>query len=387
MNNRVVFVFSMLLIISLGIFVIILNNQLTQLSANNTKLVRQLDQSSKLLSSQKTQTKEKESELGTAQKDLVDMELQLQAKTQELVQTKTTLANTNADLSRLRSDFLEFRTEIKDLNDSLTDSIRWFKNNSELPSSQAFRNEVTKVQYEGFLQYAVHDCSEKDGSTTKIKLACVSFLMGKLLSFKYISGLLGENYGLYPISTSISRGGGDCKDFSLFLKAFLNFLKNGSTETDFVLEGMTPDSTHAEYIIYGARQSGDEFYYYPHYRGEILGTVADYPYVVCYGVDQTVGHCIVALSQKQITSVTDVNNLLSARTVEPQSGEYEGIIGTDFHLCKNGDEDCERTPRNIYVILSDDDIYQFKDGAWTSNAGYQTIASQLDYGLSKYTAN
>jgi hypothetical protein len=210
----------------------------------------------------------------------------------------------------------------------------------------------------------------------KVNLGCINYLMEEDLEFEYISETPDRLYSLEDMLNK--KNGGDCEDYALLLKAILSEIKNKNRSLE--VEAWSPIADE-EYIIY---EKGDKYWYLEAYGVEIGDLSETTPYVICYttGRDEfgLTGHCIVALSNSEITSISNVENLDGAKVFEPQSGLYMGNVGKNraFELCKEGDTECEMQPRSIHFIIANDDLYQFVDGEWKSYHQYYDSAEILE---------
>lgn len=280
----------------------------------------------------------------------------LEEKESELALVREELNTTKTLLNITRSDYALLAAEVAALEDSINESIQWFRENSFLPGSA------------DWFTYRVQNRCVKN---KKLSLACVSYLMGQKLGFMYISE---EGDRLFSIDEIISRRGGDCEDFSLFSKAMLNTL-NAMNE-DAVVEAWSNGS--GRYVVYEEKEGTATTQWYVDGEAVELGELERIvPYVVCFAVDYRSGHCIVALSEKNITSVDELGALEGAALFEPQNGMYMGAVGSELMLCGSSVLDCERAPGRISFVISNNDLYQFSGGGWKSYHIYIQKASGM----------
>lgn len=312
------------------------------------------------------------STLGRTEAELVQTRGELADTSQELELTKMNLNETSVALNDTREDlretqdllnetiweFEQLRDEVVGIEESVNSSIQWFRDNAVLPYS-----------LNSFFRSSGVGCT--DAGT--LRLACIPFLMEKDLGFTYKSEYPDQ---LYSIDAMIAKDGGDCEDFALFLKAYLNRMKG--TGVDRELEAW--DGGGEKYVIF-EEDDGTKWYVWgsPH----PIGSLQDLnPYAICfttkYEAETFEGHCIVALSEKEINSVEEMQNLDGAETFEPQNGHYEGRIGDQYHVCQEGELLCSRVPGSIIFVIADDDLYQFIDGEWVSYELYGDKASGLE---------
>ncbi len=376
----IVLVISLVVAGYLGITILTLQKELTQttndLEDTAQKLTNEQKKSAGLtneLYSTETELSNTNEELALTKATLGTTQIKLIQKEAELNKTKKELNETTKNLAEIKNEFNTLSQEIGELNETLTQSIQWFKDNAILPIIPNFGDSLRNLWYEGFLNNINLECITGEGNSKTFKLACVPFVMERTLSFKYKSE---EPDKLYSIKEMIFKEGGDCEDFSLFFKGLITMLKADGKNQNTLIEAMIP-SAGSKYTIYGDPASGEETWYWNDATGiklEYLNEV--YPYSVCYMMTEYEGHCIVALTWGKINDTKDIGELDEGILFEPQNGQYKGRIGTELRLCKNGDEFCGRTSNSIMMVISDDDLYQFQDGEWKGYEQYKnTIGS------------
>lgn len=334
-----------------------LDEAIAELDSTNT----QLDEAQQDISELNSALDEKNSELEATREELHnttaelnDTRQELEERTQELNDTLEELSGAITLLNDTRDEFLQLRDEVLQIEDSVNSSIQWFKDNSDMPPS-----------LESFLYRIETRCL--DDST--LNLGCVPFVMERNLDFIYKSEFPDR---LYSIEEMVEKEGGDCEDYSLFLKALLNSFDDENIR----LMGWRPG--YDEFVVY---QTEDERWYY-HGDSFYFGSLREVdPYVFCYTTifSETVfeGHCIIALSDEDVNSIEDLNKLDEALTFEPQNGRYKGRIGHEFYICQEGETYCQEDVNSISFVISDNDLYQFIDGEWKSYELYQESAYSL----------
>lgn len=306
---------------------------------------------------------EKEGLLNLTKYELYDTQTKLKTTNEELNETKDELNQLFGNLEDTKKEFSTLKIEVSNMQKTLNDSVDWFKDNSELPALNSFDGYLRNVWYEGFLTNVERSCTNVDDNKDVLNLACISYYMGKSLSFKYTND---EKDELYSIKEMIQREGGDCEDFSLFMKAIINHMEE--TTPGLRVEAWA-SSYGNTYQVYGNSKTA-EFGWYDHATAWDMGEIKLLtPYVICYTITPEYGHCVVALSDKKITSETQVNQLKNAKLFEPQNGQYIGRIGESLDLCVNGELNCDDIANSIWIIITDDDNYQFTEGKWK---GYHT---------------
>ena len=306
-----------------------------------------------------------EAELARTQDELENTSMELHLTRMDLNETSEELEDTREDLREAQSsleeameEFMRLREEVIGIEESVNSSIQWFRDNSELPRTMNY-----------FFWKSSSGCS--DGNT--LRLACIPFLMEKEMGFTYRPEYPDR---LLSIAEMVERPGGDCEDFSLFLKAYLNRLKSSGADRE--LEAW--DKSGSRYVFY---EDEGNTRWYVWGSAHPLGSLQELsPYVICfttkYEAETFEGHCIVALSEKEINSVDEIQGLEGAEAFEPQNGEYVGMVGEMLHVCSEGEALCDRIPGSIIFVISDDDLYQFIGGKWVSYKLYGEKASELE---------
>ncbi|NYZ73695.1 hypothetical protein H0O00_00980 [Candidatus Micrarchaeota archaeon] len=279
---------------------------------------------------------------------IVELEAELNETQTELEEAQTTLQEAQQDIDAIRNETLA-------MDEAINQSIQWFTENSELPSTLKVDRFINKVE---------DGCEQ--GNT--LNLACISYLMGSELGMVYKNDPTGDR--LYSIEEIITRKGGDCEDFSLFFKALLNRFKGQDLELEAWERGI------GSYTVYEDTAENMRWYY-DNARGKALGNPEDlHPYAACYWNEifgtTWGGHCIIMLTAANITSSSDINdaNLADAVFFEPQDGKYKGRMDDEFNACADGNETCGEDTYKIVFVITDSDLYEFSDGRWNYYADY-----------------
>jgi len=323
--------------------------QLTQANKNIENLEKELSET-------ESELKESRETLSSTSEELNETKSLLKNTEEELNITKLQLSETINILNETIDEIILLKEEIVEIEDSINSSIQWFQDNSVLPGS---------------LDFFINRMNSKCVESNKLNLGCAAYIMEDKLHFTYKPEIPDR---LYSIEEMYSKMGGDCEDYSLFVKASLNSLR--SSGRNLRLEAW--EYSDEKYIVYEA----EETQYYVPGKGIVLGRLNDvYPYVLCYttysdGVDVW-GHCIVALSENEIESVDEIGKLNGAETFEPQNGMYLGEVGRTFYICKDGEEYCDKNTNSVILIIGDEDIFRFHEAEWLSYGIYQDSVSSL----------
>lgn len=316
------------------------------------------------LSATQAELNETRGELGETRAELADTEGELAQREAELNYTQAALSETAETLNETIQEFIAMRGEISGLEESITSSIQWFRENSVLPRSMD--RLFWKIDGE---------C--KDGNT--LRLGCAIFIMEDEVGFSYRNEYPDR---LYSLEEMVAKNGGDCEDYALMLKAILNRYKDAGLGPE--LEAWEQGT--GKYVIY----QDDGTVWYMDGKAYPLGSLRGlYPYAVCYttyvsGMDFE-GHCRVALADGEISSASEIGKLGGAQVFEPQTGEYTGKVGEDYGLCAEGETFCDREVGSIVFVIGDGDLYQFKEGGWVGYELYGEYLSQLDWRIAQIT--
>ncbi len=312
---------------------------------------------------------ERSSEIERQGQEISNLSLMLENKKAEienlqesLNESQTELEKTKNILSEAKEEIDQIKAEAEEMEESITESIQWFSDNSRLPSMLKTDRLMNRIK---------SGCKDSG----ELKLACISHLMEDEADITYKDD--PETDRLYSIEEIIQRKGGDCEDFSLFYKAVINGLKTYDVE----LEAW--GSGGGKYEIYEDKQKGI-VWYYENAHGIKIGNIQDlnaYPVCYYYGSDglNRLGHCIVMFSGAKISSPEDITtgNLMDARFVEPQDGSYMGEMGDEFRACEDGEEGCDYDTYTIAFIITDDDLYEFRDGRWNYYQGHREKVEKI----------
>ncbi len=275
----------------------------------------------------------------------------LQAENENLTTEKTTLEaavkEREARIENLSQQINTVLNEITGMEEEINESFAWFKQNS------AVSQYVTKLMVK-----CVDD--------RKLNAACIPAYLRENGYFTYKSD---KGDTLYSIKAMLKSKGGDCEDYALLMKAYINTF---TPYIDSIV--MWKSCEGCKLTVY---KEGHTTYYLPNAQ-KFTVAKPKHVYVVCYTENTTPlsGHCINALSDALAP------NISGATLLEPQTGEYLGKIGVDLGLCEPNMEDCKHTPGNIWLIIDDKQIYTFRNNRWESYSFYysklDTIAHELE---------
>jgi hypothetical protein len=294
------------------------------------------------------------------------LRLQLADRESELTNAHAELGAKDIFVMEARQDLLDLKRDITAVQDSLNESTQWFTDNSRMSDSL------------GDFTAQVEDACVTDAI---LDLACIENEMSKNLGFRFKSEWDDR---LYSIDEMVEREGGDCDDYALFMKALLNTLKEDGVEAG--LSARKHGGMQATFTRFDKDNSTDDSD-----REDIGDLQSVYPIALCYTMSafegEISGHCINALSTVPVESADDLQKLDGAKAFDPQDGVYKGVVGEEFYICEDGEKDCELRRDSLCVVVTDEDIYEFKDSRWNNLGQYDSrigiMLGQVDGTLSQ----
>ena len=252
-------------------------------------------------------------------------------------------------------------------------SMNWFKENSILNNSNIIQKNIEQNTYD--------KCVIENQYTCNINLGCFVMTEKNELNY-YLDNIseLGQEDKLYSIQEFLEKKGGDCEDFSLFYKAQFNSMLNRCKDKSIVFT--TYSKKFESWKKEDFSLDTDEKWYLPNIYIHNFENITN-SYVVfgdMYDLNSNTinGHCMIALTNKSINNINDLYILKGSFLIEPQTGEYEGIINgnSDIFLIENG-EDIESYYSSIWAVISNEDYYLYdyeKELKWYS---YGSIKEEI----------
>ncbi|VVB57922.1 Chromosome partition protein Smc [Candidatus Anstonella stagnisolia] len=355
-----------------------LSSRLSSLEAQNAELSQkfsslqsQYSTASSSLSAANVQISSLQEKLSISNANLELSKKSVEQYQQDLQQKSEQLSNTKTNLSSAQAKISSISGELTSLESNINSSMSWFKENSNLPANYSWNVDIFK---ERILKDCVYD--------NKLNLACIAYrLSTTAISLTYKTDIeAGKEDFLQPIKYTVNRGGGDCEDYSLFLKATLNSAKESSPKLSLVAWA---SNTGTDFRVYPPESEQDvQYYYYGGAKGVGVGSLLNSFYVICYPLTPDAGHCTVAVSPIKINSSAQLPLLAGSSVFEPQNGRYLGKIGTDFEICNaQNAQRCYSSPGSIITIIADDDLYQIYNGKWVGYADYRDQVAQLQQNI------
>ncbi len=277
----------------------------------------------------------------------------------QLGSQQSQLTGLNKSVNTLEGNFTQFKSKYIDLKDKYVN----LENYSTALSNQLDAFETTLM---GKWQWIRDNAVMQPVQVSKIedpldeycgpdiKIPCIPIVLNMKEDFHYI-----QDYGdqIKPVKDFITEKGGDCEDWSLFMKAYIN------SKSDNKLIRAYEDGGSEDYKIY---EDGSNIYFYSNSRDVKIGRKGDLDTtVICYDMGAQ-GHCILAFTNKTAPGDTVLEKLNGSIAVEPQSGLVMGHVynpgdGTDKLYLNTQGYDLP-----IYILVTDDDLYLFEENVWNS---------------------
>ncbi len=319
------------------------------------------------------------------QTNLHILQHELEQTSNELTHTKSELANKTVEIEGLEGQLAQVRREAARAGSESEQLSQELKN--ALNQTQAVLGAIDKIRSwistnaeinNKNSTWAIDRCRQGNS----FNLACLVFKLGRRYGIKYAADKGDKLEGIYEF---LKSGKGDCEDFSMLIKAFLNGVKKERPD----LRVLAWKQGTGRFVVY--RNDDGSYWYYDNAESIELGKLRGLkPAMVCYGINDSVGHCVVALMDKNIT---DPGSIIGAHVIEPQTGEYLGTIGnSSISGLNRGPCTNEEYPICVYYIITDDDawIYSVNSNArWYSlkdvEENLEKVAEQAQNTLNVWT--
>ncbi len=335
-----------------------MNRSITSLEGEKASLSLEKSSLAQSLSGAQQEIASKDSEISSAKK-------QIESLSSAVSQKDITISTLRSDLQSERDKSGQLASEYQSMQSDINSSMAWFRNNAVFPENYSWSSSILRTRLET-------DCVENGG----FSLACASYVLenvGFAIHYRTDVESSGKADHLQSLKETINSGWGDCEDYSFLFKSIINMVKRDMPALEIRSYQSGGSGEYPVYPLASKRAQDDRYYYVPNAKDAPLGTAGKvFPYVVCYNVNAASGHCVVALSEKEMLSSQDAQSLSGAKVFEPQNGGYLGTVGSQFGICGTGQ--CSRSPGVIYTIMADGDLYKHDGGKW---AGYADYASRV----------
>jgi predicted transglutaminase-like cysteine proteinase len=312
-------------------------------------------------------------------------------------ETTNQINTLNQNLENLKKQNQELDTELKKVGDEINsyqqeilDSMAWFTQNSYIDDKSLYDNPWRTIEFLNRLD----NCYE-EGKTSKIKLGCFYLMNLKRLDLIYRQDLQTSQSidKLQSIKEFVDNGGGDCEDYALFFKAEYNTIIRELNQTG-ELKNIKLESwkgTSSEEDKYWLEFS--ENWYLPYTEKVDIKEGYIYPNVVCgnlYDLNTNTinGHCMIGFTKNQIKTPEDIYELSSAPLIEPQNGEYRGLINEESSevYIRGFENENQKFPSEIYEIITDNDLFLYSKNQkkWISYSLFDERLKELEDNLENF---
>ncbi|MFA5931295.1 MAG: hypothetical protein WC821_03205 [archaeon] len=289
----------------------------------------------------------------------------LNSKLIELQSKYSSLSSSNAALDK---SYLELKQEaqgtiskIMDYESSIKSSLAWFQTNSVFSSFQ--KNVLLNLK---------SSCLEKS-SSCEINLGCFFLVNKEFVKYSYKTDITTSNSEdkLQSLEDFMKNKGGDCEDFSLFFKAEFNSLVRSCASKPVKLFAWVEKKGSRFWANYS------NTWYMDDATKKYFDVNNIFPTVVCGSMLDLMsgkinGHCVIAFSEKEILSSSDISSLESAELIEPQSGKYLGYVGNESGIFLITSPSA--TNSYINILITNNDLFLYSNGKWNS---YGSFGSEL----------
>jgi hypothetical protein len=286
---------------------------------------------------------------------------------QDLNSTQAQYKNAYEQLQAERQQVENTLRAIDEYHAEIQKRMAWFKENAMLKATPFPKSDPRNT--ESMKREIALNCARTNGGVCTIDMGCIARLNTDLLGIRYISDderKVRERWDvadrLHSTDEMLIDGGGDCDDYSIFVKAEVNYLKTACGAAQPRIEGWSrgPGRYDSEYSNFSAAQPQKSDTAVPH----PLAATSIYPNMVCGTFDGGAsGHCMLAFTAKPVRTAGDIDNLDHAELIEPQTGEAKGRINDNYNV---------RLEKEIWVVASDDNLifYSAKEDRWYDDTGF-----------------
>lgn len=293
---------------------------------------------------------------------------QINSLTSAVSQKDTTILSLRSELQSEKDKSGQLKQDYAAMQQDINSSMAWFRSNAVFPGNYSWSSSILRTRLES-------DCVENGG----FSLACASYVLqnvGFAIHYRTDPESSGKADHLQSLKETIDSGWGDCEDYSLLFRSIISMVKRDLPGLEIRSYQGGGSGEYPVYPLASRRAQDDSYHYIPDAKDAPMGMAGKtFPYVVCYNVNAASGHCVVALSEKEIQSSPDAPLLAGAKVFEPQNGGYLGAIGGQFGVCGSGQ--CSRLPGEIYLVMADGDLYRHDGKKWAGYADYSSRAGPV----------
>ena len=272
----------------------------------------------------KIKYKQLNSSLEKTQDNLSKLDKTITTLESEFGQFEKKYINLTVAYNKKSEDYSTLRQDMAALDSKIKEKMIWFTQNTKL-TAQA-KTEMSSVLNK-IENYCVKD--------NKINLPCtIVFLSNN--GYTYIPDAKDH---IESINEFAKNGGGDCEDWVMFIRAFLNNYKNKNLV-------LMKKSKGSKFDLY---KKGNTKWYLPDMESQYVPTNNENYLGVCYSLTNG-GHCVVSVGDGDFIQNGDI-------VFEPQTGEFLGEIskspGNPLYYFKNENK---HVLYQVAVIIGEKDI-------------------------------
>jgi len=292
----------------------------------------------------------------------IDVNTNFSKLNSDYISLKTLKNEMQNDINSLESDYSSLEGEynylIDDINKfrvEIQESMDWFKSNSVIDN---LKDTQTRK-----IENSLNECLVCEKDSCKIKTACIYLKNKKTLRLEYAEdkSITNKIDKLQSLDSFLENRKGDCEDYALLYTAELRYLlkRAESKNKDVFIESIIQTETQRSYHI------NSEYYFPEGVEGYKHDQKFKFPYIACGNtydlqIEDFGGHCVILVNDKQIINRNDILEI-NGIMIEPQTGEYLGIINTDKNKTKLIDFSLidlnPESENTIYEIITEDDLY------------------------------
>jgi hypothetical protein len=285
----------------------------------------------------------------------------IETQTEEISLLNQQVSNLSSELNTVDTKIEDTKALLNDFESDLQESTNWFKENSNIGNFFEYRS----------LSSQVKKCSRINGDECHIKLVCLDLIHEKYKEFTYAYDdyTSHQTDKLQSLAEFYENERGDCEDFSLLVKAEINYLKDNCRDggaDGFLFETAVINPGSLYYVDF------KEEWMINHASSFMIPQTHENVYVVCGNYPATAdpnqiaasgvfGHCALGFTDKTIDSSSDVYTaLVNSIIVEPQTGflTFDQREKNLFPVPEKGN-DVSSWKHFVWAVITDEDYYLY----------------------------
>jgi len=247
-------------------------------------------------------------------------------------------------------EFSALKDDLLSLDEKIKEKMIWFETNAHVNSDEEkeLRSPLFRIESK-----CVHGAY--------INLPCVVVFLKKA-GFSYKSD---KKEHIESIDEFITNKGGDCEDWTIFVRSILNRF----SDKDLIL---SKRASGERFEIY---QDGSTIWYYPNMDRKRITSHNKKYYGVCYSREKS-GHCVLSVGDDFVYDGDAV--------FEPQTGEYIGVIDSNPNgegLVLKSEIDHIIYPVVLVITENDINVWDNEKKSWIN---YNILDERINAMLSEY---